>query len=252
LKGIESRATSEALSGEAQILSSVAEDEAFLYRKRGKMYGDFTIEHNSNTICKSGSFAEIDIPAWVESDVLTIKDLHAFSIIAVEHNYTYDVLKENISCFSKKPLLVSTYGLPRFNIRRIVQIISRDYSIPVYIMTDCDTWGYFAYSMFQRGIAAPHMYSKEFENNSIRYLGIKSNDMIVKEVRRKWKNSWKNRLASFRKYPCFASVAWQEEFGKYESNKFAIMLNKTVDYYGANNFISMYVNDAIEHEDYIF
>ena len=112
--------------------------------------------------------------------------------------------------------------------RRLLHRLEAELKLPIYLISDNDTWSYFYFSSLKRGTLDPQAECQFTALKKPRYLGITTRDWSdVKHLdcTRPWKPHWKLRLKAMQEYQCFRSQAWQEELKQFEMNKRPIMLD---------------------------
>src|ERR1700722_9797259 len=97
------------------------------------------------------------IPTWVEADNLEFGKQTAAGIILVESWPVFDRLCRAKAWRTLNMVIVCGHGIPRAGVRRFIHRLAGESTLPVYLLADNDTWGYFIFSLLKRGLLAPHM-----------------------------------------------------------------------------------------------
>src|SRR3989338_5005668 len=72
---------------------------------------------------------------------------------------------------------MSSQGQTTRGIRRLLQRLSQEKKLPIYVLTDLDPWGFYIYSVIKYGsISLAHM-SEGMAIPNVRYLGITVEDI---------------------------------------------------------------------------
>lgn len=231
---------------EVSVFQQVAEHEFSLYEPRGLIAGDLQLMVNGDTIVQlDGNGAPFRLPNWVESDGLSFERCRASGILLVERDAVFRALCKAQAWKQLGLLLVSGCGVPRLEVRRFLHRLSSECEIPVYFLSDNDTWGYFIFSLMKRGALAPCITFKYAGINDLRYLGVRAFDAdqfnVPRSLRRPWEPHWSLRMEYLKQYPCFASAGWQVELGHFQSGQLACDLHTLVETVGLRSFVSDYL-----------
>jgi DNA topoisomerase-6 subunit A len=119
-------------------------------------------------------------------------------------------------------LLVSSRGLPHPQARSLLRRLQDQFRLPIYLLTDNDTWGYFIFSVLKRGALAPGATDPKLALKDVRFLGVRAGDFAeLGEENRllRWEALWDSRLAAMGRYPCFRSRSWKDEFRRFREQK---------------------------------
>ena len=192
-----------------------------------QIIGPLALKLNGRIIDCAKRRKPIEINGWVESDRLQFKKVRAKGILYIEIGHLFSQLAK-IQAWEKLGLImVCGYGIPRPMTRRLLHRLAVELKLPVYVLTDNDTWGYFIYSVLKRGSVAPDKIVPELAVKDLRFLGHRASDLKRTDNPQRllidWKPHWELRLRALAKYPCFRSAAWKKELrdfrdqnGKYE------------------------------------
>lgn len=118
-------------------------------------------------------------------------------------------------------LVLGTCGLPEIYTLRFIQHLHQKYRLPLYVLADNDTWGYFYFSILKRGALLPHLGDTELAMPRARFLGLRAEALqpfgaeAVTQAQVAWKSQWDLRLNAMAQYRCFRSEPWQEEFATF-------------------------------------
>lgn len=195
------------------------------------------------------------IPIWPEPEHLQIVRCKAKGVLLIE---TYRIFHHLMLARADKTLdmiLICAGGMPRFSTRRFAHRLCEQFKLPLYILADNDTWGYFMFSLMKRGVVDP---AKEFPFAAVkdtRYIGMRCKDAEhfenAKEAKIPGKSYWKYRIAALRKYACFKSKAWQQEFDAFEKQKGKFELEALVGRKGIEYVVHEYLKTKLEQRDYL-
>lgn len=236
---------------EVCIFSHVLEHEVAFYEPRGLLAGDIKLRINNTHIYSIGDYRSFILPNWVEEDGLEIVECKAKGILLVEHDIVFKNLTKS-NRWKKLGLILATgYGIPRSELRRFLRRLSLECSLPIYLLTDNDVWGYFIFSVLKRGLMGPHEECKYLSITNLRHLGLFANDIgyheKYQEYIRPWKRQFDLRLNYVNKYVCFRSEEWQKEFKLFKENNCAIDLKDFYTTLGEEAFIDGYLADRVSN-----
>ena len=233
-----------------------ATDEAGLYQSRGFLAGPVVLSvrgtQDRTYECVKDAIA---IPPWVESDTVNIDDCEAEYVILVEHSDVFQILCELKVWSSIPTLLVTGVGIPRAATRRLLHRLSVEYQLPVYVLTDNDTWGYFLFSLLKRGALAPHAVFPHLSVTDTRYLGLRAGDAnrysMPNDCLRAWKPNWDIRLIHMQDYACFRDDRWKEEFDRFALQRAGISLQRAFAACGGPAMLQQVIVRRLEQETWL-
>ncbi|MDR2407285.1 MAG: hypothetical protein LBE13_04125 [Bacteroidales bacterium] len=219
---------------EIPIFRQILEHENWLYEPRGKMIGEIDIYEYGHLVYPQ--INEYYIPSWVEGDSCKFGDFTARSIVVITNSRVFEIMKNADIYKLLNAIIVYTVGIPRFTVRRFIHLLKCHTHLPVFCLVDNDTWGYFSYSVLQRGCLAPH---KRYEFNAIpncHFLGLNAvqAEKCVSNgcPTSRWKPIWTKRIKALSLYDCFSSKKWQNEFKRFNKHGYAVDLDQALQYSG--------------------
>src|SRR3989338_3067571 len=125
--------------------------------KAGSVVGNVIVEDAGDTIdwsrLGSGGWA---IPSNVEN--ITFKKVDAKFILFMEKAAVWERLHEDRFWDKQHCIIISSNGQTTRGIRRLLQRLSQEFKLPVYVLADFDPWGFYIYSVLKYGsINLAHM-----------------------------------------------------------------------------------------------
>ena len=183
--------------------------------KMGSVAGKVVIEDKGDVIdwgrLGSGGWS---IPSNVEN--ILFKKVTGKCIIYMEKAAVWERLHEDKFWEKNDCIIMSSQGQTTRGIRRLLQRLSNEYKLPIYVLTDLDPYGLYIYSVIKFGsISLAHMAS-ELAIPSVRFLGITADDVNKYELQKhfiKLKDIDVARLKQIRDYQWFKdSKPWQRQF----------------------------------------
>ena len=183
--------------------------------KMGSVAGKVIIEDKGDSIdwSKLGS-GGWSIPSNVEH--ITFKKMQANYVIYMEKQAVWERLHEDKFWEKNNCIIVTSQGQTTRGIRRLLQRLSSEFSLPIYVLADGDPWGIYIYSVLKFGsISLAHM-SDEMAIPSVKFLGITCDDMVDYDLKRhfiKLNDQDIARLKQMALYDWFKNnKAWQRQF----------------------------------------
>jgi DNA topoisomerase-6 subunit A len=180
---------------------------------RGRVVGDVIIEDRGDTIdwskLGSGGWA---IPSNVED--IKFKRVRAKFILCIEKNAAFERLHEDKFWKKNKCILLTTQGQAARGARRLLQRLSQEFNLPVYVFTDADSYGWYIYSVIKYGSISLAHISDRLGTPNAQFIGLTISD-IDKFNLHNWTIKAKEvdvkRAKEMMKYPWFQHPAWQKE-----------------------------------------
>ncbi len=183
--------------------------------KMGSVAGNVVIEDTGDTIdwSKLGS-GGWSIPSNVEK--ITFKKVEAKYIIYMEKQAVWERLHEDRFWKKQNCIIVTSQGQTTRGIRRLLQRLSSEHKLPIYVLTDNDPWGIYIYSVLKFGsISLAHM-SEGMAISDVRYLGGTCDDVLKYKLERHYITLTEQdsaRLKQMSEYDWFKdNKEWQRQF----------------------------------------
>lgn len=240
---------------EAETFSHVAEHETYLYEPRGKMAGLITVRLRGAKAINLEKKGVFPIPVCVEHDALEIVKCNAKGILLIEDEVLFENLC-NVKAWAALDLvLVTGCGIPRISVRRLLHRLAEEQNKPVYLLTDNDTWGYFIFSLLKRGMLAPNQFMEPFALHDLRFIGLRAGDTnhldSSSRYLRPWKDCWDLRLKYLKRYSCFQSFAWKQEFQMFNVQRGAISARTLSELLGLDHFVDHFIKQRIDLKEWL-
>ncbi len=118
------------------------------------------------------------IPYNVEKDKVTIKDVGADFIIAIETGGMFDRLVENGFDEKANALLVHLKGQPARSTRRFIKRLNEEFNVPVAVFTDGDPWSFRIFASVAYGAIKTAYISEYLATPTAEYVGITASDIL--------------------------------------------------------------------------
>lgn len=183
--------------------------------KMGSVAGSVIIEDKGDTIdwsrMGSGGWS---IPSNVEE--ITFKKVSAKYVIYMEKAAVWERLHEDKFWAKQNCIIMSSQGQTTRGIRRLLQRLSSEHKLPIYVLTDLDPYGVYIYSVIKFGsISLAHM-TEQLAIPNVKFLGITTDDVIKYDLKKhfiKLKDIDIDRLKQMSEYDWFKNhKAWLRQF----------------------------------------
>ncbi|MEK6940597.1 MAG: DNA topoisomerase IV subunit A [Nanoarchaeota archaeon] len=182
--------------------------------KNGSVAGKVIIEDRGDTIdwSKMGS-GGWSVPSVVED--IKFKKVSANYILYMEKEAVWERLHEDKFWEKNKCVIISSKGQTTRGIRRLLQRLSEEHKIPIYVLTDFDPWGFYIYSVVKYGSIALAHASERLTIPDVRFLGITADDIEKYNLNKhfiKLKDTDINRIKQVSEYDWFKdNKEWQRQ-----------------------------------------
>lgn len=221
--------------------------------KMGSVAGHVVIEDKGDEIdwSKMGS-GGWSIPSNVEE--ITFKKVKAKYVIYMEKAAVWERLHEDKFWDKQSCIIMSSQGQTTRGIRRLLQRLSQEHDLPIYVLADADPWGFYIYSVLKYGsINLAHM-SDSMTLNTAKFLGITMDD-IEKYGLKKHLIAFKDvdlkRLEQLQNYEWFKSnKAWQRQFKLMKTMKAKAEI-QALSSRGISFITDKYLPEKIKNKDWI-
>ncbi|MGC9106652.1 MAG: DNA topoisomerase IV subunit A [Infirmifilum sp.] len=191
------------------------EHMGLMHDAKGRIVGNMSIRSKGQVIelsrLGSGAYA---IPSNVDS--LEILDVKADYVLVVEKGAIFEQLNEDEFWRKNNCILITGKGQPDRSTRRMVRRLWEEFDLPVYVLTDGDSYGFYIYSVYKSGTITLSYESERLATPEARFLGVSVTDIekykipknfIIKATERDIK-----RAKELLNYPWFKeSKRWMEE-----------------------------------------
>lgn len=118
-------------------------------------------------------------------------------------------------------LLVASNGIPRAHTRAFLRHLQDRFRLPIYLLMENTTWGYFIFSVLKRGLVAPYAVNEGLALKDVRYLGLRAGDLFAvddpEHYGLRWNPQWNLRLRAMARYRYFRGRAWQQELAAFKA-----------------------------------
>ena len=221
--------------------------------KNGSVVGKVTIEDSGDVIrwdkLGSGGWS---IPSNVEE--IKFKKVDAKYIIYMEKAAVWERLNEDKFWDKQNCIIISSQGQTTRGIRRLLQRLYEEFKLPIYVLCDFDSYGFYIYSVLKYGSINLAHASERLAIPSVKYLGITSNDIEKYSLQKhliKLKDHDLARLKQISEYDWFKNnKQWQKEFKAMKQNGAKAEI-QALSARGITFISEKYLPEKIKNKDFI-
>ncbi len=194
-------------------LDLLREQLHLLADRKGVVVGNVKVKDRGDVInwAKLGS-GGWSIPSVVED--IEFVDVDADFALVIEKNAGFERLHEDKFWKKYNCILMGTGGQPARGTRRLIKRLAEEHKIPVYVLTDSDSYGWYIYSVIKSGSMALAHASDQLGTPSSKFIGLTISDIqdygLDKSVIRANDRDIK-RAKEMMEYPWFQKKEWQAE-----------------------------------------
>jgi DNA topoisomerase-6 subunit A len=253
----ETQAECDPVIEDVEVTLNAMREELHLYAKNaGSMVGAITLVDSGDEIdCSRMGSGGYSIPSIVEPEVVQFKKNDAKFILHVEKDTVWRRFNEDKFWREHKCILTHGGGQPPRGVRRMLNRLHNELSLPVYCLLDNDPWGYYIYSVLKQGSINLAYESKRMAIPDARYIGLRSKDFercqLSSSVKINLKDTDIRRAKQIARYPWFEKKkAWQKEIELMLKNGFKLeveaLISKDISY-----VTEVYVPERLKEEDFL-
>jgi DNA topoisomerase-6 subunit A len=194
------------------------------------------------------------IPSICESEVLKFVECKADFILFVEKDAVFSRLNEDGFWKKHNCILMTSLGQATRGARRLLQRMSNELNIPVYVLVDNDPWGLYIYSVLKQGSINLAYESMRMALPTGRFLGMSAFDYkkfnLTPAVKINLKKEDIVRAEQMKAYPWFKDKKWQSEIQALLDNGFKMevdgFLTKSISF-----ITEEYIPKKLRDRDYL-
>jgi len=194
-------------------LDTLREQLHLLADRKGVVVGNVKVRDRGDVIdwSKLGS-GGWSIPSVVED--IEFVDVDADFALVIEKNAGFERLHEDKFWKDYNCILMGTGGQAARGTRRLIKRLAEEHNIPIYVLTDSDSYGWYIYSVIKSGSMALAHASDKLATPSAKFLGLTITDIqnygLEKSIIRANDRDIK-RAKEMLDYPWFQKKEWKKE-----------------------------------------
>lgn len=235
------------------IMGLSRENLHFNANKNGSVAGKVVILDQGDTIdwSKLGS-GGWSIPSNVED--IKFKKVNAKYILYMEKAAVWERLHEDKFWDKQNCIIMSSQGQTTRGIRRLLQRLSEEHKLPIYVLCDGDIYGVYIYSVIKYGsIALAHL-EDTMTIPSVKYIGITMDDIEKYDLKKhliKLDEKDISRIKQISQYEWFKNnKAWQRQFKMMRELKGKVEI-QALSSKGISFISEKYLPEKIKNKDFI-
>ncbi len=221
--------------------------------KMGSVAGKVVIEDVGDTIdwsrLGSGGWS---IPSNVEE--ITFKKVDARYVVYMEKAAVWERLHEDRFWEKQNCIIMSSQGQTTRGIRRLLQRLSSEFKLPIFVLTDGDIYGFYIYSVIKYGsISLAHM-AEEMAIPSVKFLGVTMDDIVKYDLKHhfiKLTDQDRARIKQMQAYEWFIkNKEWQRQFKMMKEFDAKVEI-QSLSSRGISFISERYLPEKIKNKDWI-
>ena len=151
--------------------------------KMGSMVGNLILEDSGDIIdCSKLGRGGYSIPSI--TDELDFKKIKADYILYMEKAAIFERLNEDKFWQKNNCILITSQGQTTRGIRRLLQRLSEEKNLPIYVLCDWDIYGAYIYSVVKYGSITLAHASEKLTIPNVKYIGITGDDVVKYDLKR--------------------------------------------------------------------
>ncbi|MFA4819989.1 MAG: DNA topoisomerase IV subunit A [Candidatus Aenigmatarchaeota archaeon] len=181
--------------------------------RKGIVAGNVKIQDRGDIIdwSKLGS-GGWSIPSTI--DEIDFKKVDAEKVIVIEKNAGFERLHEDKFWQKQNCILIGTGGQPSRGTRLLIQRLNSEFKLPVYVMTDADSYGFYIYSVIKSGSISLAHVSDRISTPEAKFIGLTISDIYEYDLKKctiKARELDIKRAKELLNYDWFKNPKWQKE-----------------------------------------
>ena len=183
--------------------------------KMGSVVGHVIIEDNKDVI----DWGKLGRGGWSIpsiTDEIIFKKVNAKYVLYMEKAAIFERLNEDRFWEKNNCIIVTSQGQTTRGIRRLLQRLYEEHDLPIYVLTDGDSYGWYIYSVIKYGSIALAHASERLTIPGVKFLGVTMDDVIKYDLKRhfiKLEDHDISRLKQISEYEWYKdNKEWQRQF----------------------------------------
>ena len=181
---VDDQTESDKVIEDLEVIADVSREQLHVSaNKMGSMVGKIILEDSGDTIdCSRLGRGGYSVPSI--TDELTFKKVDAKYVLYMEKAAIFERLNEDKFWQKNDCALVTSQGQTTRGIRRLLQRLSEEKNLPIYVLTDFDCWGFYIYSVVKYGSIALAHASEKLTIPNVKFLGITADDVVKYDLKK--------------------------------------------------------------------
>lgn len=213
---VDDQVESDKIIEDLEVISGLSREQLHVSaNKMGSMVGNVSLEDSGDLIdCSKLGRGGYSIPSI--TDELEFKKVNAKYVLYMEKAAIFERLNEDKFWQKNNCILVTSQGQTTRGIRRLLQRLSEEKNLPIYVLCDGDIYGAYIYSVVKYGSIALAHAAERLTIPSVKYIGITMDDITKYDLKKhiiKLDEKDLARIKQVSQYDWFKNnKAWQRQF----------------------------------------
>lgn len=223
---------------------------------KGRMAGEIVVEDRVKKKVDLIDLSKMGSGGWAVPSIVEqveFKKVDVDYVLVAEKNAIFDRLNEDGYWKKNHCLIMTTAGQAARGARRLLQRLSEELKLPIYILTDADPYGWYIYSTMKYGSMALAHESERLGCKEAHFIGMSISDIEhydLRSVTIKAKDVDIKRAQEMKAYEWFKAKEWQAEINKFLEKKIKAEIqslsSKSLQYIS-----NTYLPEKIENKDFL-
>lgn len=233
------------------MLGVLREELGITYDAKGRASGDIVIKSGGDRI----NLSKMGTGAWAippSVDDVKIEQVNARFILVVEKGAIFERLNAERLWKRFNCVLVTGKGQPDRGTRRFIKRLHDEYGLPVFVLVDGDSYGWYIYSVYSHGSIKLAYESERLAVPDARMIGVWTSDIYKYKIPKRYiikaTDSDIKRAKELLKYPWFSNdKRWVRELKLFLKNKEKVEI-EAFSGFGLKFLSDKYIPDKLMEE----
>ncbi|MEK7120771.1 MAG: DNA topoisomerase IV subunit A, partial [Patescibacteria group bacterium] len=251
---VDDQVESDKVIEDLEVISDLSREQLHVSaNKMGSMVGKVILEDSGDTIdCSKLGRGGYSVPSI--TDELAFKKIEANYVLYMEKAAIFERLNEDKYWQKNNCILVTSQGQTTRGIRRLLQRLSEEKNLPIYVLCDGDIFGAYIYSVIRYGSIALAHATERLTIPNVKYIGITMDDILKYDLKKhliKLTEQDLTRIKQVSEYEWFKNnKQWQRQFKmmKEMNGKVEIQALSTR---GVSFISEKYLPDKIKNKEFL-
>src|SRR3989344_4431355 len=249
---VDEQTESDSIIEDLEVITGLSREELHVSaNKMGSLVGNIILLDSGDTIdCSKLGKGGYSVPSI--TDELDFKKVNAKYVLYMEKAAVFERLNEYKFWQKNNCILVTSQGQTTRGIRRLLQRLSEEENLPVYVLCDGDIYGAYIYSVVKYGSIALAHASERLTIPNCKYIGITMDDVINYDLKKQLIKLDEKDLARIKQvsqYDWFKNNKnWQRQFKMMKDLKGKVEIQSLATR-GISFISEVYLPEKIKNKD---
>jgi len=181
---VDEQTESDSIIEDLEVITGLSREELHVSaNKMGSLVGNITLLDSGDTIdCSKLGKGGYSVPSITEE--LEFKKVNAKYVLYMEKAAVFERLNEDKFWQKNNCILITSQGQTTRGIRRLLQRLSEEEKLPIYVLCDGDIYGAYIYSVVKYGSIALAHASERLTIPNCKYIGITMDDVVKYDLKK--------------------------------------------------------------------